>query len=371
MNGGRVRALALRIVRGFRRDRRTLALILIVPLVVMALIGYLVSGDKEPLRVGIAIPDEADPRSAAAMRAFADAFATEPGIDAVDDQLAAEEGGRQVEIGELEGFVTPLPGGPTGIEGVEVVVAGVDVRIEEPIVRGAADAMARARGMPPSEPGGVVGVVVSRVDIAGGTRPSTISFSAPALITVFAFLFTFMLTSVAFLRERSSGTLDRLLASPVTRADMLVGYLFGFVGFALIQALLVLGYATIALDARIAGALWLVLLIMVLLVVGSVNLGITLSFYARNELQVIQFIPLVLLPQVFLGGLFWPVATLWPPLQVLSQLFPVTHAVAALRAVMLAGQGVPEVWPDLLWLVGFGAAMILLGAVVLGRQRTR
>jgi ABC-2 type transport system permease protein len=366
MSGGRVRALAIRIIRGFRRDRRTLALILIVPLVVMALIGYLVgTSGKEALRVTVAFAPALPAEIAEGFRA---SLEQQPDIEVVDGSATAAR--RQVADGRSDGAIV-VDVSPDGAPRIELIVPGVDVQVESPIVRVAAVAAAEARGDPVA-PGTVPGVDVTRVLLPPGTgRPSTISFAAPALITVFAFLFTFMLTSVAFLRERSSGTLDRLLASPVTRADMLLGYLLGFVGFALIQALLVLGYATLVLDARIAGALWLVLLIMVLLVVGSVNLGITLSFYARNELQVIQFIPLVLLPQVFLGGLFWPVATLWPPLRWLSELFPVTHAVHALRAVMLAGQGVAEVWSDLVWLLGFGLAMIGLGALVLGRQRAR
>ena len=190
------------------------------------------------------------------------------------------------------------------------------------------------------------------------------------MITVFAFLFTFMLTSVAFLRERSSGTLERLLASPITRTEILAGYLLGFMPFAAIQATLVLGYAIVVLDAQVAGSMWLVVGVLVLLVVGVVNLGIAISFYARNELQVIQFIPLVLLPQVFLGGLFWPVATLWEPLSWSSALFPVTHAVRALRAVMLGGAGLADVTGDLLALSAFAAAMILLGTLVLRRQRS-
>ena len=111
------------------------------------------------------------------------------------------------------------------------------------------------------------------------------------------------------------------------------------------------------------------LLTLALLVVGAVNLGITLSFYARNELQVIQFIPLVLLPQTFLGGLFWPVQTLWAPLRWLSQLFPLTHAAAALRGVMIAGDGVGDVAGRLLALLAFAIAMVALGVIVLRRQR--
>jgi ABC-2 type transport system permease protein len=114
---------------------------------------------------------------------------------------------------------------------------------------------------------------------------------------------------------------------------------------------------------------WVVLLVIVLLVVGSVNLGIALSFYARNELQVVQFIPLVLLPQVFLGGLFWPVETLWPPLRWLSQLFPLTHATAALRDVFIAGAGFTDVAGRLLALVAFAVAMVVLGVLALREQR--
>jgi ABC-2 type transport system permease protein len=187
---------------------------------------------------------------------------------------------------------------------------------------------------------------------------------------VFAFLFVFMLTSVSFLRERSSGTLERLLASPIGKAEILIGYLLGFLGFAMLQTLIVLGYATLVLHAEVAGPVWVVFAVLILLVVGVVNLGIVLSFEARNELQVIQFIPLVLLPQVFLGGLWWPVDTLWPPLQWLSALFPVTHAVHALRGVMLAGLGFEDVARDLVALAVFAAAMVALGLVVLSRLRT-
>lgn len=99
------------------------------------------------------------------------------------------------------------------------------------------------------------------------------------------------------------------------------------------------------------------------------NLGIALSFYARNELQVIQFIPLVLLPQIFLGGLFWPVESLWLPLRDLAQLFPLTHAAVALRKVMIGGADLADIAGQLLWLIGFGAAMVLVGVLALRKQR--
>jgi ABC-2 type transport system permease protein len=367
VSGRRVGALAGRIVRGLRHDPRSVALMIVVPLIVMALIGYLIGTSREPLKVGIVAPSAADARTAAFRTAFEAALRAQPGIS-VQEVGTAADGRARVADGTLSGAI--LLGPPAGATGasVKVVVGGEDVRIEEPVTRAAAVAGASAQGHPfPAD--GMPGVIVIRNSLPTGQRPSTITYSAPALITVFAFLFVFMLTSVAFLRERSSGTLDRLLASPVTTSDVLTGYLLGFVGFAAAQTMIVLAYATLVLHARVAGSLALVLLVLALLVVGVVNLGITLSFYARNELQVIQFIPLVLLPQVFLGGLFWPVATLWPPLRWLSQLFPVTHAVAALRDVMIAGQGFTQILGQLLALAAFALAMVLAGVAVLRRQR--
>ena len=364
---GRAGALALRIIRAFQHDRRTLALVVIVPLVVMALIGYLVGDDKEPLRVGV-LPDTA-------ASDLGRALAEQPGIEVV---VLERDLRGAVNRGEVVGALTagvfltdPSIGMPSCAPGEcqpVVVVSGEDVQVESAVVQAVARASAQVQGAPVA-PGEVPGVHVERLNLPSGGRPSTISFAAPAMVTTFAFLFTFMLTSVAFLRERSSGTLDRLLASPIRKWEVLAGYLGGFLPFAAIQATLVLTYAIVVLDAQVAGSLWLVVLVLVLLVIGVVNLGIALSFFARNELQVVQFIPLVLLPQVFLGGLFWPVQTLWEPLTWLSVAFPVTHAVRALRHVMLGGEGIGDIATDLWALVAFAAAMILVGVLVLRRQR--
>jgi len=367
---GRTMALAVRIVRAFLHDRRSLALVVVVPLVVMALIGYLVGDDKEPLQVGVVTPQINPGGGSAPALRFAQALEAEPALEVV--KVADEAAGRrQVDDGRIDALVITAAGSPgpaSQLPPVTVVVPGEDVQVEGPIVQAAARAVAAAQGQQVPL-GGVPGLTIERVDLPSGQRPSTISFAAPAMVTTFAFLFTFMLTSVAFLRERSSGTLDRLLASPITKWEILAGYLGGFLPFAAIQAALVLGYAIVILDATVAGSLWLVVVVLVLLVIGVVNLGIALSFFARNELQVVQFIPLVLLPQVFLGGLFWPVQTLWEPLTWLSILFPVTHAVRALRHVMLGGAGIEEIATDLWALLGFAVAMVLLGVLVLRRQR--
>jgi ABC-2 type transport system permease protein len=133
---------------------------------------------------------------------------------------------------------------------------------------------------------------------------------APLFVGLFAFFFIFLLTSVSFLRERSRGTIERLLISPLSRAELVLGYVLGFTIFAVAQSLIILLYVIYVLQVHYAGNLGLIFLITLALTVGSVNLGIFLSTFARNELQVIQFIPLVLVPQALLGGLFWSVNSL-------------------------------------------------------------
>ena len=377
MSAQRILALAGRILKQFRHDRRTVALIVIVPLLVMALIGYLISDDKEPLPVAIANLDRAveTPNGPISVGGRIRDLLDEDRTVEVRPVETAAQAREDVSDGSVAGAVI-LPAELTeqvlagGNVAVPVVVLGIQPGLHGPVLDATRQAMAEL----PETVGGITGIpapplAIEPVALEGFVGPSTLDYNAPVLISVFAFLFTFMLTSVSFLRERSSGTLERLMASPVSRLEVLVGYLLGFIGFAMIQSLIILGYAIWVLDVRVAGSIWLVLLVIVILVIGVVNLGIALSFYARNELQVIQFIPLVLLPQIFLGGLFWPVESLWPPLRYLSQLFPLTHAAVALREVMIGGAGFADILGRLLALLAFSAAMVLLGVTALRKQR--
>jgi ABC-2 type transport system permease protein len=319
----------------------------------------------------------ADPPVAEGAPSIGSALATSLALQTVievHDVRDAAQAERSVREGEAAGaIVVPdgtseavLTGEPAEIT---VIVGGIEPGLDDRVVGAVRLAMVEVAAAAAEAGAAAPQVSVERVPVAGGRDASTLDYYAPALVVVFGFLFTFMLTSVAFLRERSTGTLERLMASPASRLDLLLGYLLGFVGFAMIQALVILGYAVWVLGVRIAGPPWLVLLTLLILVVGVVNLGIALSFYARNELQAVQFIPLIFVPQIFLGGLFWPVQMLWTPLRLLSQVFPVTHAVVALREVMVGGAAVAEVAERLAALVAFAVSMLLLGMLALRKQR--
>ena len=182
----------------------------------------------------------------------------------------------------------------------------------------------------------LVGAIWGRHAIPGSDR-TVLDDLAPALIAFFAFFFSFMLAAVAFLRERTSGTLERLLATPLRRGELVAGYLAGFSLFALLQALVILVFTVVVLRIQYRGNVATIFLVEAVLVVGAVSLGLAVSAFARNELQAVQFVPLILLPQVFLSGLLVPVDQLPDLLRPLAAVLPLTYANEALRAVMIDG----------------------------------
>lgn len=126
----------------------------------------------------------------------------------------------------------------------------------------------------------------------------------PVLIGFFTFFFVFILSGVSFVRERLSGALERLLSTPIKRWEIVVGYIIGFGIFAFIQSIIIVSFSVYILDLYVAGSIWLTLLITCMLSLTALTLGTFLSAYANNEFQMIQFIPLVIVPQIFFSGLF-------------------------------------------------------------------
>ena len=195
-----------------------------------------------------------------------------------------------------------------------------------------------------------------------------LTWVAPALLAGMALFFGFLLAGVSFLRERSQGTLERLMASPISRGDLVVGYLLGLLAFATVQAVIVLLFTIYALDVQYRGPLWQIFVLQFIVTIGAVNLGIFASTYARNEFQMVQFIPLFILPQLFLSGVLWPVEQMPGYLQWVSDFLPLTYAIRGMRDIMLSGDSLVEIPLEMGVLVAFAAAMSAGAAATLRRR---
>lgn len=213
----------------------------------------------------------------------------------------------------------------------------------------------------------VVPLVVMTLIGLSFPEEDVLDYIAPAMLTTLALFFSFLLTGISFLRERSQGTMERLMASPVSRLDIVIGYLLGFFIFALTQTLIIVLFTIYVLDVNYSGDLWQIFIFQIVVIVVAVNLGIFTSTFARNEFQMVQFIPLIIVPQIFLCGVIWPVEQMPDYLQWLSTVLPLTYAVDGLREIMLEGQSLLDVWVELVVLVAFAAGTSILAAVSLRR----
>ncbi len=352
MNAGRIAAVARRIALGFRRDHRSLGLLLVAPLVVLSLVGAVWGSTAQPTPTVVVATDRFALPAPIGGRVI-DAFVAS---DAIAGRRGTyEEGERLVREGTVDAVVW-LDGSTLRIliEGSDPLRTG---GIGAAVQRALADTVA-GLGLGGAAPGiGAAGIELEQ--LYGGPEYTLLDYIAPVLIAFFAFFFTFLLSAVSFLRERTSGTLERLMATPLRRSELVVGYLAGFSFFALIQALVIIGFTVFVLGVQYRGNLATIFLVEAVLVVGAVSLGLLVSAAARNELQAVQFVPIVLLPQVFLSGLLVPVAELPDSLRPFAAILPLTYANEALKAVMIKGSELadPLVVRDLAVLVLFGALM--------------
>jgi ABC-2 type transport system permease protein len=375
----RIGALALRIVRQFLRDPRTLALVFLAPILVMTLLNLVLNNQSSAVTLAVVLPTASGPVTAQFDQAIMQAF------DQQKENLTvvymnASNAESKLNSGDVNGvlifptdFANRLLQGSSASEQVQLKLDGSNpgaAKALQNMVSALLQNLAQhAAAGGQSSTSATAGPNLDTEYLPASSKDYTQTDAlAPLFVGLFAFFFIFLLTSVSFLRERSRGTIERLLISPLSRAELVLGYVIGFSIFAVVQSLVILLFVIYVLQVHYAGNLGLIFLITLCLTIGSVNLGIFLSTYARNELQVVQFIPLVLVPQALLGGIFWSVSSLPVVLKQIAYVLPLTWANFGLKDVMLKGDGLETIWPDLLALVGFAMLMVVLAAFTIRRE---
>ncbi|BDZ45992.1 ABC transporter permease [Naasia aerilata] len=187
----------------------------------------------------------------------------------------------------------------------------------------------------------------------------------PAVLGLFPFIVMFLVTSISTLRERRSGTLERLLTLPIGKLDIILGYALAFGLLAVVQALVAVGFAVWVCGLEVAGSVWLLVAVAVLDALLGTTLGLLASAFARTEFQVVQFMPALVFPQVLLGGVFLARDSLPDVLHAISDFLPLSYAIDALNTVA-ADSG--EIGFDLLVVAAFAVGAVALGALTLRRR---
>lgn len=383
MSGKRILTLARRVIRQIANDRRTMALVIVAPMLMLTLGAILFRAEAAPVPIGIVDEDEGLIMPGATVvdlsQGIADALAANDAVTVVE--LAPETLDQALRDGEVLGVVVLPAGFTAGLVRDPTHRAVIDVRLEgsnptrnrfitAQALQAAVTSVA-ALGMGGLGAAGETGelpITVNPSYLYAGESLDTLDYIAPAYIAFLSFFFVFLLTCVAFLRERSQGTMERLLATPATRLEIILGYMGGLGLFALVQVLVIVAFTIWVLRVHFVGIVPLMLVIVGLLALVAVSIGILASTFARNEFQVIQFIPIIIIPQGLLSGMIWPIEDMPAYLQPLAYIMPLTYANRALRDVMLKGQGLADIWTDLAILALMVLVTISLGALTIRRE---
>jgi ABC-2 type transport system permease protein len=192
----------------------------------------------------------------------------------------------------------------------------------------------------------------------------------PAMLGLFPFVIMFLVTSITTLRERRSGTLERLLAMPLGKGDFIGGYAIAFGLLAIVQALIAVAFAVWVCGLQVEGDIWLLVLTAVLNGLLGTMLGLLASAFAQTEFQVVQFMPLFIVPQILLGGIFLPREDMPDVLYQISNWLPLSHSIEALNLVSTEADATADILWQLTIVLAFALGALILAALTL-RRRTR
>ena len=384
--------VAARIIREIMRDKRTLAFFFLAPVLVMTLIYFAIADDAE-VKIGVVS------RGVARLfdYDFVNALEEDEDVEVVSLDIPDDE----IDPKVIEGWIKKalLKRDVDGVLyfGEELLVDRFDgqkgtlhvyVEGSKPIktsdaLSAIADAMDElAEQMPVVIDADCSAHCADSVNnkamelekhyLYGSDKYRLTDFFLPVFPTFFVFFFTFILSTITFQRERLRGTLERLYVAPISFWEIIVGYILGFLVFSTLQSTIIVTYILYLIEFPFSVAQVFSLGVVILFtMLVALTLGLLASFLAANEFQAIQFIPLVILPQVFLSDMIWDINGFPKLFQWISYIFPLTHSNIAARDIMIKNHSLFDSWPQLVTLTGFVTIVLVVMTVfAMGKEKT-
>lgn len=361
----RLLAIIKRVLQELIRDKRTLALMILAPLLVLTLMYFIFNGsDDDQLNIG-----------------YTDSVSSQIINQLPEDQVNLKELNNNysirnnIENHDLDAFVdendsnlniTYTNEDPSKSSAVKQLFGQAIQKDKMDNVKQILKQLPQSSSQ--SNSSNQSNISIDNHYLYGDSDSNYFDKMFPILIGFFVFLFVFLISGIALLRERTTGTLERLLATSVKRSEIVFGYLVGYGVIAIIQTIIIVLFSVYLLDVELAGSIWYVFLINIMLAITALAMGIFISTFANSEFQMIQFIPIVAIPQVFFSGIF-PLENMPNWLSNIGYLFPLRYAGNALTNIMIKGQGWHNIWFDILIVALFIIVFITLNIVGLKRYR--
>ena len=384
MKLSRTFAVTKRLFLEMRNDKRTIGLIFFAPLFAMFIFGLAFSGEVHDVKLIIVNEDEG----------FFNPFnnttvsLSENIIDNLDKDVVdlhykddLDDAIDEVKNGKAYGVLhfpkdftrnvitkiltSNLPVNNSGNTTIDLKLDKSNVNVASEITKTVSDALVKTI----ESYGQELPVTLETKKAIYGENAEFIDFFVPGIMAFVVYLLTTLLTLITFVGERATGTLDRLLATPVKESEIIGGYAIAFSILGTIQSGFLLAVGILVFNIMIVGNVLFAFAVIVLLAITCQALGILLSSLARREAQAVQFLPFIILPAFLLSGIFWPIEAIPAWLRPASYIVPPTYAVNACRGVFLKGWGIDKIWSDIVALLIFAVVFLLLATLMLKRRR--
>ena len=369
-------AVTKRIFAALRNDKRTIALIVIAPIFAMFVFGLAFSGDVKDVNVIVINNDEGffiSPINKTISISDEIISNFDKDVMNIEHMENIEKAINEIKNGKAyavivfpEHFTMDVymkMQGSSANSTIKILLDKSNINVANAIIRSINDALLKTM----EERGYEAPVSIAQQAIYG-ENAKFMDFFVPGIMAFVVYLLTTLLTLISFVGERTSGTLDRLLATPLKESEIVMGYAtaFSIIGTAQSALLLTIGIAVFRIT--IVGNLILAFAVIALLAIVCQSLGILLSSLAKREAQAVQFLPFIVLPAFLLAGIFWPIEAIPPWLRPASYLIPPTYAVDACRSIMLKGWGLDKVWMDIVALLLFALFFLTMAIYSLKRK---
>jgi ABC-2 type transport system permease protein len=336
----RVKAIAFRIFTELKHDKRTLALVLFAPILMLTLIYFVLNSSLSNSNVGVInAPSDYFDR-------LYDSNVTATRF--LDENLAFDS----LNKGEITAIINIVDGKSyIYVDGSNSQEATMAVNLLE----------AAKKPLQPKRADQISDITF----IYGADDLETFDNFGSVLIGVLVFFFVFIVAGMSFLQERTIGTLEKMLSTPIKRWELVLGYVMGFGGLTVVQSTLITFYVVYVLGVMMVGSIWLVLLITLLTAICALTLGMLLSTAASSQFQMLQFIPIVVVPQIFFCGLF----QLSPEWDAIGRFMPLYYSADALNEIMIRGNGFNAVFIDISILLTFSIVFVFGNIKLLKKYR--
>lgn len=348
-------ALIKRILLQIIRDKRTLALLFIAPLLILTLMNLVFNGKTVDPVLGIENGNEQMIQS----------------LEEADIVVKELDGGIDTEAAvlkhHLDGFLeikgesatlTLLNDDPTVAKSLKMKVTQIVNKM----------AQLQLMSNHATQENLLQNEAIQTNYVYGSSETKTFDTFSPMLVGFFVFFFVFLISGIGLLNERTTGTLERLMATPIKRGEVVAAYLIGYGLLAFLQTIVIVLFSIHVLNIVLVGSIWHVIVINVIVALVALSLGILLSSFASSEFQMIQFIPIVIVPQIFFSGIF-SIEGMADWLQVLAKFMPLYYAADALKGVMYKGLNLTDISKDLYVLLIFAVLFIVLNLFALKKYR--